>query len=71
MKEIQSFLLSLFRELLRSRFVMLLQIIGLRASNSDLSLPPSLPLHLLSVQSAFPSLWKIASIVHCLRGETH
>lgn len=70
MKKIESFLLFVFQELLHSCFVMLLQIIGLRASNSELSLPPSLPLLLLSVQSVFPSLWKIASIARCLRKET-
>lgn len=66
--KIKSFLPSLF-QLLHSCFVVLLQIKVLRAPKSEHALPPPLPLYLLMVQSAFPSLWKIASIMHCLRKE--
>lgn len=51
--------------------VVLPLIIGLRAPKSKLPLPPPLPLQLLSVQSAFPPLWKVVSILYYLRKEAH
>lgn len=57
--------------LFHSHLVMPLQITGLRASNSKVSLPPPLPLHILLVQSARPSLQNTASLVGCSQKEMY